>query len=222
MALGATPIDFAYAIHTDVGHRCIGARINGRLVPLDSELKSGDRVEIFTSKVEGAGPSRDWLQIVVTPRAQNKIRQWFSRSRREEAVETGREELVKYMRREGLPVQKLTNSPVLAKVAGRPQLRRPGGAAPGHRREPRVGPVGGPAPGPELRGGEHEEQLPTTVRRPARSRVQGSRRRPRRGPGRRHGAPGPVLHAGAGRRDRGLRHLRAGACRCTAPTAPTP
>ena len=79
MPAGATPIDFAYSIHTDVGHRCIGAKVNGRLVPLDSALSSGDTVEVFTSKVEGAGPSRDWLQIVVTPRAQNKIRQWFSR-----------------------------------------------------------------------------------------------------------------------------------------------
>src|SRR5919202_6384287 len=117
MAMGATPIDFAYAIHTDVGHRCIGARVNGRLVPLDSTLKSGDRVEVFTSKVEGAGPSRDWLHVVVTPRARNKIRQWFSRSRREEAVEAGREDLVKHLRREGLPVQKLSTSPLLAKVA---------------------------------------------------------------------------------------------------------
>src|SRR5207245_8396154 len=95
----ATPIDFAYSIHTEVGHRCIGARVNGRLVPLDSKLTSGDAVEIFTSKVAGAGPSRDWLKIVVTPRARNKIRQWFSRERREDAIENGREELVKAMRR---------------------------------------------------------------------------------------------------------------------------
>ncbi|MGH9264730.1 MAG: RelA/SpoT family protein [Acidimicrobiales bacterium] len=174
MALGATPIDFAYAIHTDVGHRCIGARVNGRLVPLDSKLKSGDRVEIFTSKVEGAGPSRDWLQVVVTPRARNKIRQWFSRSRREEAVESGRDDLVRHMRREGLPVQKLTNSAVLAKVAvdlnyadvdalhqaiGENHVSAQSVA----QRLAR-----------ELRGGDHEEQLPATVRRPARSRVAGT------------------------------------------------
>ncbi len=174
MALGATPIDFAYAIHTDVGHRCIGARVNGRLVPLDSELKSGDRVEIFTSKVEGAGPSRDWLQIVVTPRAKNKIRHWFSRSRREEAVETGREELVKYMRREGLPVQKLANSAVLSKVAvdlnyaDLEALHQAIGE--NHVSAQSVA----QRLARELRGGEHEEQLPTTVRRPARSRVQGT------------------------------------------------
>src|SRR5579863_7858370 len=114
---GGTPIDFAYTIHTEVGHRCIGARVNGRLVPLDSRLQSGDTVEIFTSKDPTAGPSRDWLQIVVSPRARNKIRQWFSRERREDAIDAGREELVKALRREGLPVQKLTASTVLAKLA---------------------------------------------------------------------------------------------------------
>jgi len=174
MAVGATPIDFAYAIHTDVGHRCIGARVNGRLVPLDSGLKSGDRVEIFTSKVEGAGPSPDWMKIVATPRARNKIRQWFSRSRREEAIENGRDELVRHMRREGLPVQKLANSALLTKVAvdlhyadvealhqaiGENHVSAQSVA----QRLAR-----------ELRGGDHEEQLPTTVRRPARTRVQGS------------------------------------------------
>ncbi len=114
---GATPIDFAYSIHTEVGHACIGARVNGRLVPLDTKLTSGDTVEIFTSKVEGAGPSRDWLKIVATPRAANKIRQWFSRERREDAIETGRDDLVKALRREGLPVQKILGSSVLAEVA---------------------------------------------------------------------------------------------------------
>ena len=89
LPIQSTPIDFAYAIHTEVGHRCIGARVNGRLVPLDSQLASGDSVEIFTSKVPSAGPSRDWLKIVVSPRARNKIRQWFSRERREDAIESG-------------------------------------------------------------------------------------------------------------------------------------
>ncbi len=117
LPVGSTPIDFAYTIHTEVGHSCIGARVNGRLVPLDSKLASGDTVEIFTSKVEGAGPSRDWLQIVRTQRAANKIRQWFSRERREDAKENGREELQKAMRREGLPVQKLMNSPTLEELA---------------------------------------------------------------------------------------------------------
>ena len=117
LAAGATPVDFAYAIHTDVGHRCIGARVNGRLVPLDSALTSGDTVEIFTSKVEGAGPSRDWLQFVHTPKARTKIRQWFSRERRVDAIDTGREELAKALRKENLPVQKLATSTSLNDVA---------------------------------------------------------------------------------------------------------
>ena len=107
MVKGATPIDFAYAVHTEVGHACVGARVNGRLVSLSHQLTSGDTCEIFTSKVEGSGPSRDWLQIVQTPRAANKIRQWFSRERREDARETGREEFLKQLRKEGLPTQKL-------------------------------------------------------------------------------------------------------------------
>src|SRR4051812_20691167 len=114
---GATAVDFAYTVHTEVGHRCIGAWVNGRLVPLDSALASGDSVEIFTSKVAGAGPSRDWLRFVQTPRARSKIRQWFSRERREDAIETGREELVKAIRKEGLPVQKLQSSPAMLKLA---------------------------------------------------------------------------------------------------------
>ncbi|WP_208027799.1 RelA/SpoT family protein [Rhabdothermincola sediminis] len=114
---GATPVDFAYAIHTEVGHSCIGARVNGRLSPLDSELQSGDTVEIFTSKVEGAGPSRDWLKFVATHRAANKIRQWYSRERREDAIESGHEDLIRAMRREGLPVQKILQSRVLDEVA---------------------------------------------------------------------------------------------------------
>jgi len=113
---GATPVDFAYTIHTEVGHRCIGSRVNGRLVPLDSALHSGDTVEIFTSKVDGAGPSRDWLQFAVTPRAKNKIRHWFSRERRVESLEAGRDELTRALRRENLPVQKLTASPQLREI----------------------------------------------------------------------------------------------------------
>jgi GTP pyrophosphokinase len=114
---GATPIDFAYSIHTEVGHACIGARVNARLVSLDSILVSGDTVEIFTSKVATAGPSQDWLQFVQTPRARSKIRQWFSRERREDAKDAGRDELVKALRREGLPTQKLSKSPSLLAIA---------------------------------------------------------------------------------------------------------
>src|SRR5271166_3959783 len=113
----STPVDFAYAIHTEVGHRCIGARVNGRLVPLDTRLASADTVEIFTSKSPAAGPSRDWLRIVASARARNKIRQWFSRERREDAIEAGREDLAKALRREGMPLQKIMGSSSLTAVA---------------------------------------------------------------------------------------------------------
>jgi len=113
----STPVDFAYAIHTEVGHRCIGARVNGRLVPLDTRLSSADTVEIFTSKSQTAAPSRDWLDIVASSRARNKIRQWFSRERREDAIETGREELAKALRREGMPLHKVMASDALTQVA---------------------------------------------------------------------------------------------------------
>jgi GTP diphosphokinase / guanosine-3',5'-bis(diphosphate) 3'-diphosphatase len=113
LPVGSTSVDFAYAVHTDVGHSCIGAKINGRLVPLSTAVHSGDTCEIFTSKVETAGPSRDWLQFVVSPRARNKIRQWFSRERRTDMIEAGREELTKEFRREGLPLQRIWDSKVL-------------------------------------------------------------------------------------------------------------
>ena len=87
---GSTPVDFAYSIHTEVGHRTVGARVNGRLVPLDTRLENGDSVEVFTSKAQGAGPSRDWLSFVGSNRARNKIRSWFSKERREEAIEAGK------------------------------------------------------------------------------------------------------------------------------------
>ena len=115
---GATPVDFGYAIHTEIGHSCIGARVNGRLVPLDSELQSGDAVEIITAKVETGGPSQDWLRFVVSHKAINRIRTWHSRERREDAIETGAEEIVKALRREGLPVQRIRQSAILDVVAG--------------------------------------------------------------------------------------------------------
>jgi GTP diphosphokinase / guanosine-3',5'-bis(diphosphate) 3'-diphosphatase len=114
---GATPIDFAYWVHTEVGHRCVGARVNKRLVPLEYALQNGDTVEIFTSKAPDAGPSRDWLGIVKTPRARNKIRQWFSKERREDAIEAGKEALVRAMRKAGLPLQRLTQGGALAALA---------------------------------------------------------------------------------------------------------
>ncbi len=114
LPVGSTTVDFAYAVHTEVGHACIGAKVNGRLVPLHHKMKSGDTCEIFTSKVDSAGPTRDWLQFVESPRARNKIKQWFSRERREDMIEAGRDELTKELRREGLPVQRMWASDALA------------------------------------------------------------------------------------------------------------
>ena len=220
MPSGATTIDFAYAIHTEVGHRCIGARVNGLLVPLDSTLVSGDSCEIFTSKATGAGPSRDWLQFAETPRAKAKIRQWFSRERRTDAIETGREELVKALRREGLPVQKLQGSAMLRDVAEQMNygdLESLHAAIGEHHVSAKTV---AQRIQRELRGGE--EQLPvtatgrSTAREPAHrasactSRVSttsscGSRGAAPRCPATRSWASSPAVAA----------------CRCTAPTAPT-
>lgn len=120
---GATPVDFAYSVHTEVGHRCVGARVNGRLVPLESTLVNGDTVEIFTSKSPGAGPSRDWLAFVASARARNKIRQWFSKERREEAVEQGKEAIAKALRKQNLPLQRLLSGDALVALAH--ELRHP-------------------------------------------------------------------------------------------------
>ncbi|MBB2744306.1 UNVERIFIED_ORG: GTP pyrophosphokinase [Microbispora rosea subsp. rosea] len=114
---GATPVDFAYAVHTEVGHRCIGARVNGRLVPLESRLGNGDTVEIFTSKSPDAGPSRDWLKFVKSGRARNKIRQWFTKERRETAIEAGKEAIGRAMRKQGLPLQRLMSGEALLALA---------------------------------------------------------------------------------------------------------
>jgi guanosine-3',5'-bis(diphosphate) 3'-pyrophosphohydrolase len=164
----ATPVDFAYSIHTEIGHRCIGARINGRLVPLDSELSSGDSIEIFTSKVPSAGPSRDWLKIVVTPRARTKIRQWFSRERREDAIDSGREEMVKALRKEGLPVQKLSSSPTLVAMAETMNYADldalHAAIGEGHVSAQSIA----QRLARDLRADDPEEQLPTTAHRPPR------------------------------------------------------
>ena len=117
LPVGATPVDFAYAIHTDVGHSCVGSKINGRLMPLDTRLGSGDSVEIFTSKVEGAGPSRDWLTFVASRRAANRIKQWYTRERRSDAIEQGRDDLLQALRREGLPAQRILKEKVFLEVA---------------------------------------------------------------------------------------------------------
>jgi GTP diphosphokinase / guanosine-3',5'-bis(diphosphate) 3'-diphosphatase len=114
---GSTPVDFAYAVHTEVGHRCVGARVNGKLVPLESSLSNGDVIEIFTSKAETAGPSRDWLTFVASPRAKSKIKAWFSKERREEALERGKDAILKAIRKQGLPLQRLMSGSVLNAVA---------------------------------------------------------------------------------------------------------
>ena len=115
LAAGATPLDFAYEVHTDVGHRCVGAKVNGKIVPLHYELASGDICEVLTTKKE-RGPSRDWLALAKTTRAQSKIRQWFKRERREDSERSGREALAEALRRQGLPAQKMAGSPLLADV----------------------------------------------------------------------------------------------------------
>ena len=112
---GATPIDFAYAVHTDVGHRTVGAKVNGRIVPLHYKLKSGDRVEVLTSK-SGRGPSRDWLSLAASSRARNKIRQFFSREQKEDLEAKGRDALEHALKAQNLPYRKLAGSAVLAGV----------------------------------------------------------------------------------------------------------
>ncbi|PYH01520.1 RelA/SpoT family protein [Arthrobacter stackebrandtii] len=113
---GSTPVDFAYSVHTEVGNRTIGARVNGKLVPLNSELAHGDTVEIFTNKAEGAGPSQDWQNFVKSARARNKIRQWFTKERRDESIEKGKELLTKAMRKQNLPLQKMMTHEALLSV----------------------------------------------------------------------------------------------------------
>ena len=114
---GATPVDFAYAVHTEVGHRTMGSKVNGRLVPLESTLATGDVVEVFTSKNPDSGPSQDWLNFVKSPRARNKIRQWFTKERRDEAIEQGRDAIARAMRKQNLPLQKLMSQDSFAEVA---------------------------------------------------------------------------------------------------------
>ena len=113
---GSTPIDFAYSVHTEVGNRCVGARINGKLAPLDTALSNGDTVEVITNKSDSAGPSRDWLNVAVSARAKSKIKAWFSKERREEAIESGKDQIVRAMKKQGVPLRLLTNS-VLASLA---------------------------------------------------------------------------------------------------------
>jgi GTP pyrophosphokinase len=114
---GSTPVDLAYAVHTEVGNRCIGSRVNGRLVALERKLESGDVVEIFTSKAEAAGPSRDWSTFVASPRAKTKIKQWFAKERREEAIEAGKEAITREARRTAMPLQRLVSADAMAALS---------------------------------------------------------------------------------------------------------
>ncbi|MDP6286720.1 MAG: bifunctional (p)ppGpp synthetase/guanosine-3',5'-bis(diphosphate) 3'-pyrophosphohydrolase [Acidimicrobiales bacterium] len=125
LPLGATLVDFAYAIHTDVGHACVGAKVGGRLVPLETELVTGDTVEVVTSRQPGAGPSRDWLQFVATHRASSKIKHWYSQERRTEAIDAGHEELTNELRRAGLPIREVLDGPELAAVAASMNYHEP-------------------------------------------------------------------------------------------------
>ena len=227
LSAGSTPLDFAYAVHTDVGHRCVGAKVNGKIVPLHYQLRSGDIVEVLTAK-QKRGPSRDWLKLVRTSRARNKIRAWFKEERREDAERHGREGLEDALRKRGLPMQKVAE------------------LAAARRRDPRDGlPQGDrllhrPRPGQDLdqdrrqqadaaaeggRGGRGDEPLGLRRRRPRgpgpphQGRLQ--LRDQRQGRRQRRRAAGQVLPAGAGRRDRRLRLARAAGSRSTATTART-
>jgi guanosine-3',5'-bis(diphosphate) 3'-pyrophosphohydrolase len=120
---GSTPVDFAYAVHTEVGNRCVGAKVNGRLIPLESRLNNGDVVEVVTNKSDSASPSRDWLNFVKSPRARSKIKAWFSKERREEAIDAGRESIARQMRKAGLPLQKIFAGHSLLELAH--ELRYP-------------------------------------------------------------------------------------------------
>ncbi len=113
---GSTPIDFAYSVHTEVGNRCVGARVNGKLAPLDTVLTNGDTIEVITNKSDGAGPSRDWLNVAVSARAKSKIKAWFSKERREEAIESGKEQIARAMKKQGVPLRLLTSN-MLATLA---------------------------------------------------------------------------------------------------------
>jgi GTP pyrophosphokinase len=114
---GSTPVDFAYAVHTEVGNSCVGAKVNGKLVSLEATLTNGDVIEVVTNKGQGSGPSRDWLNFVQSPRARSKIKAWFTRERREEAIETGKESIARHMRKVGLPIAKILSGQTLIQIA---------------------------------------------------------------------------------------------------------
>ena len=114
---GSTPVDFAYAVHTEVGNRCVGAKVNGKLIPLESALANGDVIEVVTNKNPNAAPSRDWLNFVKSPRARSKIKAWFSKERKEEAIEAGQESIARQLRKAGLPLQKILAGHAILELA---------------------------------------------------------------------------------------------------------
>ena len=212
LSAGSTPLDFAYAVHTDVGHRCVGAKVNGNIVPLHYQLQSGDIVEILTAK-QKRGPSRDWLKLVRTTRARNKIRAWFKEERREDAEQHGRERLEEALRKRGLPMQKIAGSPLLADVIREMGFRK----ATDFYIALGQGKISTKAVANKLmqrlkEGEAVEERAGRAGRRPRgpgpadRGRLQ--LRHQRQGHRQRHGAAGEVLPPGAGRRDRRLRLAR--------------
>ncbi len=211
LPVGATPVDFAYAVHTEVGHRTIGARVNGRLVALESALDNGDTVEIFTSKAQDAGPSRDWLTFVKSGRARNKIRHWFSKERREAATETGKTAIARAMRKHGLPLQRLATGDALLAIAT--ELHYPDLSAlyaavgEGHVSAQSVAgklvqSAGRDGRGPGGHGRDDGADQPAPAPADRRFRCRGGRRR------RRLGAAVQVLHPGARRSDQRVRHSR--------------
>ena len=206
---GATPIDFAYAIHTEVGHRCIGAKVNGRLVSLDSMLVSGTRSRSSPARSRARARAATGCSSSRTPRARSKIRQWFSRERREDAIDAGRDELLKALRREGLPVQRLTSSPGAAHRGRADELRRPRDAA-----TPRSGSTTcRPAPWSGACSAScatARSSCPSRLTEPTGPAAAGLGRGARRRARRRHGSALQVLHARARRRDHGVRDARTG------------
>ena len=215
LAAGSTPLDFAYEVHTDVGHRCVGAKVNGKIVPLHYELQSGDIVEVLTSKRE-RGPSRDWLAVVKTTRARNKIRAWFKAESREDSEHTGRELLHEHLKKAGLPSQKIVGSALLADVIREMGFRKAddfyialGGA--------KISAEDGRQQGAPAAQAGRGRRRRADGRRGPRVRAQGAApargrrvevRHPRRGRRGRPAAAGEVLPPGLGRRHRRLRLAR--------------
>ena len=205
LPVGATPVDFAYAIHTEVGHGCIGARVNGRLVALTTRLSTGDTVEVMTSKATDAGPSQDWLRFVATSRARSRIRQWYTRERRTEALDRGRDEIIAELRRESLPIAPVIRSETLLAVAAALNYDDADAlfVAVGERHVSArtvVDRVAQRLRGDDTEQGQHPERVSTTVLHPRR--------------------PSPTGHGGAGVHVEGLGDVWVRLAKCCTPVMP--